>query len=146
MGEALLLRMKSKLLGFLLAAPIGAAAQTLQAEDLERLCTSGDKADRLSCNLIVKVYLDGFIEGVAKGALDTYKFDPQVRTSVERVQMKDMAPRVSKVIESSTCIQRVSVSEMAGAFVEHVQANPSLRKEHYRKAMTRTIASKFCAK
>lgn len=127
-------------------ASIGSHAQTIKALDLERLCISKAEGDRLSCVLIVKAYMDGFLEGVAKGVLDTYKYDQQVLALVKDAKMSDMVPRVNKVIEVSTCIQRVSVDEMAKTFVEHVQQNPNLREETYRKAMTKAIVSKYCRK
>lgn len=58
-------------------------AQAICAGDLEQLCTAKNESDRLSCALIVKVYMDGFIEGVAKGVIDTYKLDPQVLALVK---------------------------------------------------------------
>ena len=90
--------------------------------------------------------MDGFIEGVAKGVLDTYRFDPQVLALVKDIKMKDAAPRINKVVESAICIQRVSVTEMTDAYIEYVRANPSIRQEHYRMAMTRTMVSKYCGK
>ncbi|MBD9359050.1 hypothetical protein [Methylomonas fluvii] len=119
-------------------------AQSVKAEDLEKLCTASSEAERTSCLLIVKVYMDGFIEGVGKGATDTYKYDPQISALVKDVKMKDMAPRVNKVIELATCIQRVSVKDMADTYVEFVRRNPSIRDKHYREAMTRSILTSYC--
>lgn len=127
-------------------ASIALHARTIKAIDLERLCISNAEGDRLSCVLVVKAYMDGFLEGVAKGVLDTYKYDQQVLALVKDAKMSDMVPRVNKVMEVSTCIQRVSVDEMARAFVECVQQNPNLREETYRKAMTKAIVSKYCRK
>ena len=139
--------MKSQILAiFLMCASVAANSQSIKAEDLEKLCTAKAESERLSCSLVVKVYMDGFIEGVAKGVLDTYKFDPQVLALVKDLKMKDAAPRINKVVEAATCIQRVSVMEMTDAFIEYVRANPAIRQEHYRKAMTRTIVSKYCGK
>ena len=129
-----------------MCASVAANSQSIKAEDLEKLCTAKAESERLSCSLVVKVYMDGFIEGVAKGVLDTYKFDPQVLALVKDLKMKDAAPRINKVVEAATCIQRVSVMEMTDAFIEYVRANPAIRQEHYRKAMTRTIVSKYCGK
>lgn len=120
------------------------SAQTIKAEDLERLCTANTDSDRTSCLLIVKVYMDGFIEGIGKGAIDVYKYDPQVSVLVKDVKMKDMAPRISKVVELATCIQRVSVADMANAYVEFVRENPSMQQKHYREAMTRAIVATYC--
>ena len=139
--------MKSPVLAiFLICASSLTHSQAIKAEDLEKLCTAKAEAERVSCALIVKVYMDGFIEGVAKGVLDTYKFDPQVLAIVKDIKMKDAAPRIGKVVESATCIQRVSVTEMTDSYIEYVRANPVIRQEHYRKAMTRTIMAKYCAK
>ena len=139
--------MKSLILAsFVTCVSVGAYSQTIKAEDLERLCTNKSESERLSCSLIVRVYMDGFIEGVAKGVLDTYRFDPQVLALVKDIKMKDAAPRINKVVESATCIQRVSVTEMTDAYIEYVRANPSIRQEHYRMAMTRTMVSKYCGK
>jgi hypothetical protein len=139
--------MKSQVLAiFLLCASTFAYSQAIKAEDLEKLCTSKAEPERMSCGLIVKVYMDGFIEGVAKGVLDTYKLDPQVMALVKDIKMKDAAPRIGKVVEAATCIQRVSVTEMTDSYIEYVRANPAIRPEHYRKAMTRTIVSKYCSK
>lgn len=120
-------------------------AQTIKAEDLETLCTaSADSEAYASCVLIVKIYMDGFIEGVGKGVIDTYKYDPQVLASVKDVKMKDMAPRINKVVEHATCVQRVSVAEMVTAYVAFVRKNPSIRPKHYREAMTRAIVATYC--
>lgn len=119
-------------------------AQTITSEDLEKLCTASTDSERASCLLIVKVYTDGFIEGVGKGAIDTYKYDPQVLALVKDVKMKDMAPRINKVVELATCIQRVSVAEMVNTYIEFVRKNPSIRQKHYREAMTRAIVATYC--
>ena len=119
-------------------------AQTIRAEDLEKLCTASTESEHASCLLIVKVYMDGFIEGVGKGAIDTYKYDPQVLALVRDVKMKDMTPRINKVVELATCIQRVSVTEMVNTYIEFVRKNPSIRQKHYREAMTRAIVASYC--
>lgn len=137
--------MKQILLAFLCAFfSASVYAQAIKAEDLEKLCTASADSERTSCLLIVKVYMDGFIEGVGKGAIDTYKYDPQVLASVRDVKMKDMAPRINKVVEQATCIQRVSVAEMVNAYIEFVRKNPSIRQKHYREAMTRAIVTTYC--
>ncbi len=123
----------------------GLYAQTFKAEDLEKLCTASEDSDAYaSCVLIVKVYMDGFIEGVGKGAIDTYKYDAQVLAQVRDVKMKDMAPRVNKVVEQATCIQRVSVAQMVNAYVAFVRKNSSIRPKNYREAMTRAIVATYC--
>jgi hypothetical protein len=139
--------MKAQLLAVLLICTSSFAhSQAIKAEDLEKLCIAKAEPERMSCALIVKVYMDGFIEGVAKGVLDTYKFDPEVLAIVKDLKMKDAAPRIGKVVGAATCIQRVSVTEMTDSYLEYVRANPAIRQEHYRKAMTRTIVSKYCGK
>lgn len=139
--------MKLQLLAlFLIFSPISAHPQTIKASDVERLCTSQAEPERLSCSLIVKVYMDGFLEGVAKGVLDTYKYDPQVLALVKDIKMKEAAPRFSKVVDAATCIQHASVADMTATYVEYVRSNPASRHEHYRKAMTRAIVSKYCGK
>lgn len=122
------------------------SAQTIKAEDLEKICTATADSDRMSCALIVKVYMDGFIEGVGKGVVDTYKYDPQVLALVQDVKMKDMAPRLTKVVELATCIQRLSVGEMTNAYVDFMRKTPSMKQENYRKAMTRAIIATYCQK
>ncbi|MDI1338172.1 hypothetical protein [Polaromonas sp.] len=124
----------------------GLPAQTIKAEDLEKICTANAEPDRLSCALIVKVYMDGFIEGVGKGVIDTYKYDPQILALVKDLKMTDMAPRLTKVVELATCIQRLSVSEMTSAYVDFMRRTPSLKQENYRKAMTRAIIATYCQK
>ncbi|MDO9113246.1 MAG: hypothetical protein Q7U63_05555 [Polaromonas sp.] len=124
----------------------GLLAQTIKAEDLEKICTGSADSDRMSCALIVKVYMDGFIEGVGKGVIDTYKYDPQVLALVQDVKMKEMAPRLAKVVELSTCIQRLSVSDMTNAYVDYMRKTPAMKQENYRKAMTRAIVATYCQK
>lgn len=90
--------------------------------------------------------MDGFIEGIGKGVLDTYKYDPQVLALVKDNKAKDVVPRVNKVVEAATCIQHVSVADMTNTFIEFIRRNPSVRQDHYRKAMTRAIMSTYCEK
>ena len=139
--------MKTKILAAvltLLATSVG--AQSITAGDLEKLCSSNDNSDRSACMLITKVYMDGFLEGVGKGVIDTYRYDPLVFALVKDMNMKDSLPRVTKVVDSASCIQKVSVSEMSKAFLEFVKSNPNLRSEHYKKSMTLAIVSKYCNK
>lgn len=139
--------MKRTVIGLLvIVAAGGLCAQTIKAEDLEKLCTSAQDSDRTACLLITKVYMDGFLEGVGKGVLDTYRYDPQVFALVKDVKMKDSLPQITQVIDSATCIQKVSVSEMAATYVDYVRGNPALRQGHYRKAMTLAIVAKYCGK
>lgn len=123
-----------------------ANAQSIKAADLEQLCSSRVETDRMSCTLAIKVYMDGFIEGVAKGVFDTYRYDPEALALVKDIKAKDAAPRFAKIIDLSTCIQRVSVSEMTKTYLDYVQANPTIRQDHYRRAMTRAIMAKYCGK
>lgn len=77
--------MKQTLLAFFcifFSTSLFAQTIAIKAEDLEKLCTASADSERTSCLLIVKVYMDGFIEGVGKGVIDTYKYDPQVLTLV----------------------------------------------------------------
>jgi hypothetical protein len=122
----------------------GLGAQTIRAMDLEDLCTSTDESKSTACKLIVKVYMDGFLEGVGKGVLDTYRYDPLVFQAVKDIKMVDSVPRINQVVQSATCIQKVSVNEMVATYIDHVRRNPTLRPEHYRKAMTLAIVGKYC--
>lgn len=129
-----------------LTASFGLGAQSIKAEDLEKLCTSSAESDKQACVLIMKVYLDGFAEGVSKGVLDTYKYDSEVLALVKDIKMKDAAPRINKVIASATCIQRTSVADMMATYLDYVRRNPESRQGNYRNAMTRAIITKYCAK
>lgn len=139
--------MKTLLIAALLAitAP-QVSAQAIKASELDQLCSSKSESDNAACLLIVQAYMHGFIEGVGKGVMDTYKYDPQLLALVRDVPMKDMAPRVNKVAQASTCIQRVSVGQMKSTFVEFVRANPMMKEKSYREALTRAIVSKYCNK
>lgn len=130
-----------------LLLPTGAYADsTLSAEGLEKICTSPVEDFRLTCSLIVKAYKDGFIEGVANGAMGTYKYDPQVWAAVKDVKAKDLVPRFKKVVEQSTCIQNVQVDDLTKAFTAYVKQNPSVQSGPYRTAMFRTIEATYCKK
>ncbi|MFA5633030.1 MAG: hypothetical protein WC997_16100 [Porticoccaceae bacterium] len=122
------------------------ADSTLRAGDLEKICTSPVEEDRSICSLIVKAYKDGFIEGVANGAMGTYRHDPQVWEAVKDVKAKDFAPRFNKVIQQSTCIQNVQVDDLTKAFAAYVKQNPSVQSGPYRTAMFRTIEATYCKK
>lgn len=90
--------------------------------------------------------MDGFIEGVGKGVVDTYKYDPQILALVQDAKMKDMASRLSKVVELATCIQRVSVGELTNTYLDFMRKTPSMKQESYRTAMTRAIIATYCQK
>ena len=139
--------MKTKIIAWALAlSSVAVSAQPITAGDLEKLCSSSESNDRAACMLITKVYMDGFLEGVGKGVIDTYRSDPLVFALVKDMNMRDSLPRVTKVVDSASCIQKVSVSEMSKAFLEYVKSNSNLRLEHYKKSMTLAIVSKFCNK
>lgn len=130
-----------------LLLPTGSYADpTLRAEDLEKICTSPNEDDRSICSLIIKAYKDGFIEGIANGAMGTYRYDPQVWTVVKDVKAKDFAPRLNKVVGQSTCIQNVQVDDLTKAFAAYVKQNPLVQSGPYRTAMFRTIEATYCKK
>lgn len=122
------------------------ADSTLTASDLEKFCISAAEDARLVCSLIMKAYKDGFIEGVAVGAMGTYRFDPDVWTTLKDVKAKYFEPRFSKVVAQSTCIQNVQVDDLTKAFVTYVKQNPSVQTGPYRTAMFRTIDATYCKK
>lgn len=120
-------------------------AQSIRAEDLRTQCAAqGMSEARATCALIIKVFMDGFIEGVGKGVLGVYTYDSEVRAAVESIPMKEMAPRISLVGERATCLKNVSVQALTAAFVEKMRTEPALREEPYREALTRTIVSQYC--
>lgn len=120
------------------------ADSSLSAGDLERICTSSSEDDRAVCSLIVKAYKDGFIEGVANGAMGTYRYDPNILATVKNVKAKDFAPRFNKVVAQSTCIQNVQVDDLTKAFSVYVKLNPSMQTGLYRTAMFRMIETTYC--
>ncbi|MFJ1257870.1 hypothetical protein [Cupriavidus sp. CuC1] len=131
-------------LGLLLAGSAG--AQSITAGDLEQKCTAADQGERTICILVVKAYLDGFIEGTGNGVVGVYRYDPAVLDTVKDVKAKDMSPRIGRVMERSTCVQHVSVADMANTFVDYMRGNPGARSGNYRTAMTRAIQAKYCEK
>jgi hypothetical protein len=139
--------MKSKILvAMLILWGTSVGAQSITASDLEKLCSSSESSDRSACMLITKVYMDGFLEGVSKGVIDTYRYDPLVFALVKDMKMKDSLPRVTKVVDAASCIRKVSVEAMSSAYLEFVKSHPNLRTEHYRKSMTLAIVAKYCNK
>lgn len=125
----------------------GTAAQSLTAGDLARQCSAGDTTEeRAVCSLVIKTFMDGFLEGVGKGVLGVYAYDSKVLSTVADTPVKEMAPRIQQVADKATCIQRVSVGDLAATFVKHVRAEPSLAGKSYREALTRTIVSNYCQK
>ncbi len=119
---------------------------SINAGDLQKFCVSKVDSEQSICVLIVKAYMDGYIEGIAKGVFDTYKYDKQVFATVKDMPAKDFAPRLKNVVDNATCIQKVSVSDMVNSYVEYMKINPSLATAHYRNAMTKMIISKYCSK
>jgi len=140
--------MKSQFLAIccLLLSTGSYADSTLKAGDLEKICASPAEDERFICLVIVKAYKDGFIEGVANGAMGTYRYDPDVRTTMKDVKLKDFVPRLKKVVAQSTCIQNVQVDDLTKAFSAFVKQNPSLQNGPYRTAMYRTIEATYCKK
>jgi hypothetical protein len=137
---------KSILAGLIFTVSTYVGAQSINSGDLENLCKSTEKSDRTACMLIVKVYMDGFLEGVAKGVIDTYKYDEELFDIVKNEVAKNIVPRINKVVSSSTCIQKVSVDEMISSYLYYIKRNTSMRQENYRNSMTRAIILKHCKK
>jgi hypothetical protein len=86
------------------------------------------------------------IEGVGKGVMGVYAYDSKVLSTVAETPVKEMAPRIQQVADKATCIQRVSVADLAATFVKHVRAEPLLAGKSHREALTRTIVSNYCQK
>jgi hypothetical protein len=129
----------------LLLLPVGAYADTsLRAGDLAKICVSSSEDDRAICSLIVKAYKDGFIEGIANGAMGAYRYDPDIFAMVKNVKAKDFAPRLNKVVAKSTCIQNVQVDDLIKAFSAYLKLNPSMQAGPYRTAMYRAIEATYC--
>jgi hypothetical protein len=125
----------------------GGAAQSLTAGDLATHCSAGDATEaKAVCSLVIKTFMDGFIEGVGKGIIGVYAYDSKVLSTVADTPVKEMALRIQQVADKATCIQRVSVGELAAKFAKHVRAEPSLAGKSYREALTRTIVSNYCQK
>ncbi len=122
------------------------ADSTLRAADLQTICTSKSEDDHSICILVVKAYKDGFIEGVANGAMGVYKNDVEVFQAVKDIKAKDFGPRLNKVVSLSTCIQNVQAEDLAKAFSVYVAQNPSVQSGPYRTAMFRTIEATYCKK
>lgn len=125
----------------------GATAQSITAGALATHCSAAEGTEGKSvCTLIVKAFMDGFLEGVGKGVMGVYTYDPEVSAAFGSRPMKDMAPRIQQVNEKAACIQRVSVGALVDAFVQRVQADPALRGKNYREALTRTVVANYCPK
>jgi hypothetical protein len=78
--------------------------------------------------------------------MGVYAFDSKVLSTVADTPIKEMAPRIQHVADKATCIQRVSVDQLAAMFVKYVRTEPSLAVKSYRDALTRTIVSNYCQK
>lgn len=124
------------------ALSMNSHAQSQKARELEELCTTED--GRVACLWTVKAFMDGFIEGVGKGVLDTYAYDDQLGKLVKNAKLSDLVPRMEKVVERSTCIQKIPVKDVAAAFVQFVQKHPEMRNQSYRKVLTRSIVWRYC--
>ena len=146
MSQKLSTRKRYLILALICSGPIAVSAQAISAQDLERLCSAKTDTERLPCLLMVKAYMDGFIEGVAKGVLDTYKFDERLSAQVKNDKVSTVVGRASKVIERSTCLQKVAVQDMAKTFVDYVGQNPEVRTQNYRIAMTRSLNARYCTR
>ena len=119
-------------------------AQDLTTGDLEKACASSDSSDRMMCLLMVGAFRDGFIEGVGKGVIDTYRLDEQICQSVRDVRAIEMTPRINEVTRKATCVQRTSTKELISGFLAYIRQNPQVRQQNYRVGLTRAISSRFC--
>ncbi len=131
---------------FLALSSTGLHANVLKASDLETLCLSSSEAERTVCMLVMRAFMDGFIEGVGKGVIGTYQYDPQVYELVKDVKVKDFAPRSKKTIDMSTCGQRVTSAMMADTYTTYIREHPKMRPGDYRPAMYRALTEKHCTK
>ncbi len=130
---------------FILAlSSTGLQASVLKASDLEVLCQSNSEAEQTGCLLVMRAFIDGFIEGVGKGVFGTYQHDPQVYLLVKDVKAKDFAPRVKRTVDLSTCGQRVTSEMMANTYTTYLLRNPKMRTGDYRPAMYRALTEKHC--
>jgi hypothetical protein len=124
----------------------GVHASVLKASDLETLCLSKSEAERAVCLLVMRAFMDGFIEGVGKGVFGVYQHDPQVYELVKDIKAKDFAPRLKQSIDMSTCGQRVTSEMMAGTYTTYIRQHPQMRPGDYRLAMYRALTEKHCTK
>lgn len=86
--------MKHRLVGaFVALVSTQVSAQAITAGEFENLCISKNDSDRTAYSLIVQAYMHWFIEGVGKGLVNTYDYDPQVLALVRDVPMRDIATR-----------------------------------------------------
>lgn len=121
-------------------------AQTINSEELANFCKSGADSDKAICTLVLTVYKDGFIEGVAKGVMDTYKYDKELYEIVKNIKAGDFAPRLNNVVTLSTCIQKVPIYDLANSFIKFVDTYPSASQKPYRETMWRVILKNYCYK
>lgn len=124
----------------------GLSANVLKASDLEALCQSSNQAERAVCLVVMRAFMDGFIEGVGKGAFGTYQHDPQVYALVKDMKAADFSPRLMKSIDMSTCGQRVTSEMMANTYTAYIRKNPQMRAGDYRPAMYRALTENHCGK
>lgn len=139
--------MKKAIAAFILVlSSTGLHASTLKASDLEALCQSKAADERAVCLLVMRAFMDGFIEGVGKGVFGAYQHDSQVSELVKDIKAKDFAPRLKKSIDLSTCGQRVTSEMMANTYRAYILENPQMRSGDYRTAMYRALTGKHCTK
>ena len=124
----------------------GLHALTINAGYLSKLCSSPDDSEKVSCILVIKGYMYGYIEGVAKGVINTYKLDPQIRSIMKDEKTKVMKPRVEKVINLSTCLKGVTIEDMITTYLQYIKNDPTVQNRHYREALTRAIEKYYCQK
>jgi len=128
-------------------SPGVASAQSLTAADLAAHCSAGDASDgKTICILMVRGFMDGFIEGVGKGTLDVYTRDAKVLAVFGSTPMRELMPHIQQVTEKATCLQRVSVNQLWADLVKYVRANSSIAERSYREGLTRTIIANYCDK
>lgn len=138
--------MRILLFAFFAYTSFGAHAQSISALDLAKLCSGSDNSERLTCNLIFKTYMDGFVEGVGKGVHDTYQYDEKVFAIIKNEKISDISKRIKNVSDQSICIQKISVAEMANTFVEYLLKNPEMQNSNYKKVITKSIIATYCRK
>lgn len=112
--------------------------------ELEEMCTSTAMLERQVCELIVKAFKDGFIEGTGAGVVGVYGSDPDVLQLFKDTTVKEMAPRISEISRMSACVGRTPYLDIVEAFKTTLREKPSLREEPYRTGLTRTIQYVFC--
>ena len=113
----------------------GLWAYGLKSSELESLCLSKSESERAMCALVMRGFVDGFIEGTAQGVMGAYRYDTQVHALVKDINARDFGPRLNRTIDMSMCGQRVSAGMMTETFLAYLRSNPKLRAEDYSVAM-----------